>query len=253
MTATLFASPLLFWLLEQRLPLQRVPIAIVITTLFGLGGYLSRGVSKSGAIAGGFLGLVLYVSAGAPAFLTLFGVFSLTWITTRIGYVRKAAMGLAENRKGRGARQVLANVAAAAGFALVGLFVPSLQIASAAALAEAAADTASSECGEALARRAYLITSLRRVDIGTDGGISLPGTLAGFVASFFIAALASTAGWIPNRHVSVIAAAGFLGTLFDSLLGATLERRGAIGNNGVNFASTVAAGIIAVLLNLTTS
>lgn len=73
------------------------------------------------------------------------------------------------------------------------------------------------------------------------------------MASFLIAALASAAGWIPNRQVSVIAAAGFVGTLFDSLLGATLERRGLIGNNGVNFAGTVAAGIIAVLLNLTTS
>ncbi len=253
MIATLLASLLLLWLLDQRLPLQRVPIAIVIATLFGLGGYLSRGVTKSGAIAGGILAFLLYVSAGPPAFVTLFGVFILTWITTRIGYVRKAAMGLAENQKGRGAQQVFANVGAAAGFALAGLFAPVLQIASAAALAEAAADTASSECGEALARRAYLITSLRRVDVGTDGGISLPGTLAGIVASFLVAMLASAAGWISNRHLSVIAAAGFFGTLFDSFLGATLERRGMIGNNGVNFASTVVAGIIALLLNLTIS
>jgi uncharacterized protein (TIGR00297 family) len=253
MTATLFVLPLLLWLLDERLPLGRVPIAILITTLFGVGGYLSRGVNKSGAIAGAILAFLLYVSAGLPAFVTLFGVFILTWITTRIGCVRKAAMGLAENRNGRGARQVLANVGAAAGFALAGLFIPSLQVASAAALAEAAADTASSECGEALAKRAFLITSLRRVDVGTDGGISLPGTVAGLLASFLIAALASTAGWIPSRHVSVIAAAGFLGTLFDSFLGATLERRGMIGNNGVNFASTVVAGILALLLNLTIS
>ncbi len=162
-------------------------------------------------------------------------------------------MGLAENHKGRGARQVFANVGAAAGFALAGIFVPVLQIASAAALAEAAADTASSECGEALARRAYLITNLRRVDVGTDGGISLPGTLAGALAAFLIAALAAATGWVPHRYVSVIAAAGFLGTIFDSLLGATLERRGVIDNNGVNFTSTIAAGIVALLLNLTTS
>jgi uncharacterized protein (TIGR00297 family) len=252
MAASLFTFPLL-WLLDQRLPLQRVPMAIVITTLFGIGGYLSRGVSKSGAIAGGFLAFLLYVSAGPSAFVALVGVFILTWVTTRIGYVRKASMGLAENRKGRGARQVLANVGAAAGFALAGLFIPALEVASAAALAEAAADTASSECGEALARRAYLITGLRRVEVGTDGGISLPGTLAGILASFLIAALAASSGWIASRHVSVIAVAGFLGTLFDSLLGATLERRRMIGNNGVNFASTVSAAIIALLLNLTTS
>lgn len=252
MTATLFAFPET-WLPELRLLLQRVPMGIVITGLFGIGGYLSRGVSKPGAIAGGVLAFLLYLSMGPPAFITLLGVFILTWITTRIGYVRKAGMGLAENHKGRGARQVFANVGAAAGFALAGIFLPALQIASAAALAEAAADTASSECGEALARRAYLITNLRRVDVGTDGGISLPGTLAGALAAFLIAALAAAAGWVPHRYVSVIAAAGFLGTIFDSLLGATLERRGVIDNNGVNFTSTIAAGIIALLLNLTTS
>ncbi len=252
MTASHFSFPAT-WLPEFRVVLQRVPIGIVTTGLFGIGGYLSRGVNRYGAIAGGLLAFLLYVAAGPPAFVTLLGVFILTWIATRIGYVRKAAMGLAENRKGRGARQVLANVGAAAGFALAGIFIPVLHIASAAALAEAAADTASSECGEALARRAYLITNLRRVDVGTDGGISLPGTLAGALAAFLIATLAAAVGWVPHRHLLVIAAAGFLGTIFDSLLGATLERRGLINNNGVNFTSTAAAGIIALLLNLTTS
>jgi uncharacterized protein (TIGR00297 family) len=252
MTVTHFAS-LDLHMPELRMLLQRIPTAVIITGLFGIGGYLSRGVNKPGAITGGVLAFLLYIVAGPPAFLTLLGVFILTWVTTRIGYMRKAGMGLAENRKGRGARQVLANVGAATGFALAGLLIPAFQIASAAALAEAAADTASSECGEALAKRAYLITSLRGVDVGTDGGISLPGTLAGLLASFLIAALAASTGWIPQRHVSVAAGAGFLGTLFDSLLGATLERRGVIGNNGVNFASTMAAGIIALLLNLTTS
>jgi uncharacterized protein (TIGR00297 family) len=247
MTATFFAITATR-LPELQLLLPRVPMGIVITGLFGIGGYLSRGVSKRGAFAGWLLALLLYVAAGPPAFITLLGVFILTWIATRIGYVRKAAMGLAENRKGRGARQVLANIGAAAGFALAGIYIPVLQIASAAALAEAAADTASSECGEALARRAYLITNLRRVDVGVDGGISLPGTLAGALAAFLIAALAAAAGWIPHRHILVIAAAGFLGTIFDSFLGATIERRGLINNNGVNFTSTVAAAIIALLI-----
>jgi uncharacterized protein (TIGR00297 family) len=238
---------------EFQLLLQRAQIGIAITVLFAIGGYLSRGVSKFGAIAGGFLAFVLYLSGGAPAFVALFGIFILTWITTRIGYARKASLGLAEDRKGRGAQQVFANVGAAAGFALVGIFVPVLHIASAAALAEAAADTTSSECGQAFARRAFLITTLRRMDVGTDGAISVPGTLAGASASFVIGALAVSTGWIPQRHLAVIAAAGFLGTIFDSLLGATLERRRLIGNNGVNFTSTIAAGIIALLLNFTTS
>ena len=247
MIAMLFAGSDV-WLLDHRLPMDRIPMAIVITGLFGVAGYLSRGVSKSGAVVGALLAFTLYLSGGPPAFVTLLGVFVLTWVVTRIGYMRKAGMGLAENKQGRDARQVFANVGAAAGFALAGIFLPALQIAAAAALAEAAADTASSECGEALGRRAYLITTMQRVDVGVDGGISLPGTLAGLIAAFLIAAVATSSNWIPARYVPLVGIAGFLGTLIDSLLGATLERRGSIGNNAVNFASTIAAGLLALLL-----
>ncbi len=68
MTATLFAFPEI-WLPELRLLLQRVPMGIVITGLFGIGGYLSRGVSKPGAIAGGLLAFLLYFSAGPQRLL----------------------------------------------------------------------------------------------------------------------------------------------------------------------------------------
>jgi uncharacterized protein (TIGR00297 family) len=246
MAPTLFAFPDV-WIADHRLPLERIPIALVITGLFGVAGYISRGVTRSGALAGGILAFLLYVAAGPPAFITLLGVFVLTWGTTRIGYVRKAGLGLAESRKGRRASQVFANVGAAAGFALIGTFFPTFQVAAAAALAEAAADTASSECGQALTRRSYLITTLRRVDIGTDGGISLPGTLAALFAACIIAALAAYAGCIPRSDALIVASAAFLGAIVDSFLGATLERRGIIGNNGVNFSSTVAAGLLSLL------
>ena len=73
----------------------------------------------------------------------------------------------------------------------------------------------------------------------------MPGTLAGLLAAVMIAALAGGCGWISRSDVSVVAAAGFLGTIIDSLLGATLERRGMIDNNGVNFISTIAASLVA--------
>lgn len=247
MTAAVFAN-VTFSLPRRGLPPEHIFIALAVTAAFGLFGYFSRGVNESGAVTGGVLAFLLFMTGGSPAFIVLVGVFIMTWIATRIGYVRKAGLGLAENTKGRNARQVFANVGAAALFAVAGVFDPQLMIACAAALAEAAADTASSEVGEALGRRAYLITSLRRVDIGTDGGVSLPGTIAAAVATCLIAALAAGAGLIHARHATAVAIAGFLGTIAHSLLGATLERNGTLGNSGVNFASTFLAGMLALLL-----
>jgi uncharacterized protein (TIGR00297 family) len=146
----------------------------------------------------------------------------------------------------------LANVGAAAGFCIAAKLTdhPILLMAAMAALAEAAADTAASECGEALSPRAYLITTMRPVPAGTDGGVSVLGTLAGVAAAITVAAVAAGTHVISRAALPAVASAGLLATVVDSLLGATLERRGLISNNGVNFASTVVAGGIAMLLGL---
>jgi uncharacterized membrane protein len=45
----------------------------------------------------------------------------------------------------------------------------------------------------------------------------------------------------------LIAVAGVAGMLFDSVLGATLENRGTMGNDSVNFVSTVFAADLALV------
>jgi uncharacterized protein (TIGR00297 family) len=117
-----------------------------------------------------------------------------------------------------------------------------------AALAEAAADTAASECGEALSERAYLITSLRPVPAGTNGGISWPGIVAAMAAGVMIAAVAAATRVVTWSALPVVAATGFLGSVSDSVLGATLECAGILGNNGVNLAGTLVAAMLALLL-----
>ncbi len=228
-------------------PAARVIPALLVTTAFGVFGLLSRGVTLTGAAAGTIVAFLIYVAIGLGGFVTLFGVFAITWLTTRIGYRQKRQLGLAEDKSGRNAGQVFANVGAAALFALLALrFGELFVIAAVAALAEAAADTSSSEIGEFASRRAWLITSLRPVAPGTNGAVSLPGTLAALFAALLIAFVAHAAhitdAWI------TIAIAGFLGSVLDSLLGATVERAGFIGNNTVNATCTFMAGIIAVIL-----
>ncbi len=226
-------------------------LGLALTAAFAGGAWLLRGVTTSGALAGAVVAFTLYATAGPGGFAVLVTVFVLTWLGTRRGYARKQRLGLAEHRRGRSAAQVLANLAVAAVCSAAAGLRPAfgvLMVAAMAALAEAAADTVSSECGQALSDQAYLVTTWRRVAVGTDGAVSLPGTAAGVAAAFLVATVAAATHVVSWPALPVIGGAGVLGTLADSLLGATLERRRVVGNNGVNFVSTVIAAAIALAL-----
>lgn len=228
---------------------MRYAVPIAVTLLFALAARLLRAVDTAGAAMGAVLALALYLAGGPGAFLSLVAVFVLAATTTRLGYRRKRLLGTAERGHGRSASQVFANVGVAAIVAAAALLSGRgfLLAASAAALAEAAADTVSSELGQAATDRAYLITSFRRVPAGTDGGVSLPGTAAGIAAAIVVALAAAVTGFIPPTAVALVAAAAILGMFLDSLLGATLERRRLLDNDGVNFLSTLFAAAAASL------
>ena len=152
---------------------------VLLTVAFTLLARVVRGVTNSGAVAGAFSCFVLYVGGGPGAFAALITVFALAWITTRLGYARKQKLGTAERREGRKASQVLANLGVATACAAASIISHDRTIfllAMAAALSEAAADTVSSEVGQAFGEKARLITTWRSVPAGTDGGVSLIGT-----------------------------------------------------------------------------
>ena len=114
-----------------------------------------------------------------------------------------------------------------------------------AAFAEAAGDTVSSEIGQWLSTRAYLITTFQPVAAGENGGVSLAGTAAGLVASGLVVSLGYALGLASPGGAAIALAAGVAGNLLDSVLGATLERRGLITNGLVNFAGTTFAAALA--------
>jgi uncharacterized protein (TIGR00297 family) len=118
-----------------------------------------------------------------------------------------------------------------------------------AALAEAAADTVSSELCKALTSRVYLITTFDGVPVGTDGGISVIGTLAGVAAALLVGVVATVTSLIPQHWIAATAGAAILGNCIDSVLGAVLQRRGWLSNNTVNLLSTsAAAGLVLLFL-----
>jgi uncharacterized protein (TIGR00297 family) len=201
------------------------------------------------------------------ALIPVLAVAVLASSSTRLGRTKKERLGTAERRQGRAASQVAANLGIAAlvssevvqswltdsgwftrpTLAPMPLFAVGL-----AALAEAAADTVSSEVGQVLGGQPRMITTLRTVEPGTDGAISLAGTLAGVVAAVIVAAAGTLAMRGDLTMLAVSCAGGIFGLFFDSLLGATLERIGWLNNDAVNFLSTASAasfalGLLAIL------
>jgi len=231
--------------LSATLPSRCLPAAL-LTAVFAFSAYGLRGVTRNGAIAGAVIAFILYLGADGAGFLGLVSVFLIAYLSSRVGYARKQQLGIAESKRGRTAGQVLANLGAATVCAALAPAFPVQPwlIAAVSALAEAAADTASSECGEALAGQAYLITNFRAVPVGTNGAVSAQGTIAGLLAAFAVASICAVAGMMPFGAVILAVAAAMIGTVADSILGATLERRGVIGNNRVNFVSTALAATV---------
>ena len=196
-------------------------------------------------------------------FAPLMAMMVLTLGATKAGRRIKERRRLAEDHMGRNAAQVVANLGMAAlSFELTGIvdrytvmgkeyvyftIIPALMVA---ALAEATADTVSSEIGQAFGGTPVMLTTFRRVEAGTDGAVTVLGTVAGILGA---AAVAGVGMWAMRMSFAVAGiglAGGVAGLFFDSLLGATAERKGWLGNDLVNFSSTVFAVVVAMGLAL---
>jgi uncharacterized protein (TIGR00297 family) len=196
----------------------------------------------------GYVPRVDWLGTAMPALVAL---FVLTFAATRFGRASKEAMGTAEAKTGRRTSQILANLGAAGLCASGGgAHTAALMAACLAALAEATADTVSSEMGQVFAGSRWgatlLITTGRRVPAGTDGAISLAGTAFGVAAALAIALVSPYGHTL--RPLLVVFGASCVGLFFDSVLGATVERKGWLGNDLVNFSSTVFAAALAYVL-----
>jgi uncharacterized protein (TIGR00297 family) len=223
--------------------------SLAVTALFAALAYALGMVSRGGALGGLVVGAAIYYCLGPPGFavLALFVVGGS--LLTRLGYGRKRRAGTAEAGGGRrGARNALANAGVATLCALLAALTSLEAFAAAfvASLGAAFADTAESEVGQLYGRAPRLITSMRRVPPGTDGAVSLPGTLAGLAAATLTAALGYALGLVEREaSLAFVALAGFLGTIVDSVVGALAPR---VGNELTNVLCTLVAAALALVL-----
>jgi uncharacterized protein (TIGR00297 family) len=219
--------------------------ALGITLGFALLAWFAGGVSMTGALAGSAVAFIMAIR-DLRMFLALIVVFAVTLGATRIGYARKQQLRTAEPLGGRTAAQAMANLGIAA--LMVAVAPAGWPMLALAALAEAAADTSSSEIGMAFPGKTVLVTNFKTTPAGTDGGISLIGTIAACAGALAVAAAALLSNLVTLPQAAVIMLAGFLGTMVDSLLGSLFEQRGWLDNDLVNLFSTAAAAGLAWIL-----
>ncbi|MGB8029778.1 MAG: DUF92 domain-containing protein [Terracidiphilus sp.] len=243
---------------------------IGLSALLGLITWRLRAATPAAAATGALITASLMFSSVElsyvpwhTALVPVLAVSLLAFSATRVGRRKKERLGTAEARPGRSAAQVAANLGLAALVASepvkIWLFdsrwlalqarsrtlIPAMVLA---ALAEAAADMVSSEIGQVLGGRPRMITTLRAVEPGTDGAVSAAGTLAGLLAAAIVAGTGTWAMRGDSSLFTLSCAGAVFGLVFDSLLGATLERKGWLNNDAVNFLSTASAVTVALLL-----
>lgn len=229
--------------------MSSVIATLATTAAFAALAYALRMVSLSGALGGFVVGVAIYASLGPQGFavLALFVVGGSGM--TRLGYAMKQRAGAAQEHGGRrGAKNAAANCAVAVACAVLAAATGSEAFVAAfvASLGAAFADTAESEIGQLYGRKPRLITTGRTVTPGTDGAVSLSGTLAGIVVAGSTAALGLALGMVESADVMLLVAlVAFLGTVADSLVGALIPR---VGNEATNVVCTLVAAVLAFFI-----
>lgn len=206
-------------------------------------------LTTAAAATGGILGLLIYLGSGFAGLALLALFFSLSTVASGWRVADKRRLGLAEENRGRRTTgQVVANAGVAGLLGLLAWQFPAIaplaRLMLAGSLAAATADTQSSELGNLYGRRYYNILTLRPDTRGLNGVVSLEGTALGLAGTAVLAAAYCIKwGWEPAFWGLLVA--GTAGNLVDSVLGATLERRGFLSNNAVNFINTLTGALVA--------
>jgi uncharacterized protein (TIGR00297 family) len=202
------------------------------------------------------LGVIVWGTLSWQGYIVVMFYFLVGSGVTKIGMAQKEAAGIAEKRAGmRSPANVWGSALTATICALGTLLVPPtfkelLVLAYVASFATKLSDTSASEVGKAYGKSTFLITTLKPVPPGTEGAVSLEGTIAGVIASIAIAFTGYSVGIINLWGVLWCVVAAFIATNIESLIGATLQDEIPwMTNEVVNFINTTIGAIVAIALS----
>lgn len=223
-------------------------------------------LTPMGYIHAWVLGVIVWGCLGWQAYAVMLVYFAAGSAVTKVGFAEKAAAGIAEDRGGvRGPGNVWGSALTAAICALMvwltGLTSTSIAglsnnqlallliLGFVASLSTKLSDTSATEIGKAYGQRTFLITTLQSVPRGTEGAVSLEGTLAGVAGSLILAIAAWGIGFIPMMGIGICAIAAFIATTIESLIGATIEGQlPGLTHDVVNIINTLIGAVVAIAL-----
>lgn len=225
---------------------------LALSSSLGIVAYFLKMVSLSGFLGGIVIGTMIYLALGWQGFIILALFFIGGSLATKFGFAKKSALGIAQEAGGRrGSKHAAAKCSAGLIMAFLALLADEplvFKAAFVAAFATAFFDTISSEIGQLYGKTPILLTSLKVVPVGTEGAVSVEGTLCGAMASALMALAGYAIGLMPFVAVLVVTGAAFLANILESILGSTLEQAGKIGNEGINFLNTMAGAVFCLFL-----
>ena len=212
-------------------------------------------LTRMGWVHAGILGTILWGCLGWRGWIAVVIYLVLGSLVTRLGFAQKQKQGLAEARGGRrGPANVWGSALTGTVIALlIGAGIGSsmlLLIGFAASFAAKLADTFGSEIGKRWGKTTVLITSLRRVPAGTEGAVSLEGTVASAAGSLLMTLVTAALSVLTSpTAVILVAGVGLIATLLESLLGALAQDKvNWLSNEIVNGLQTAWAAVLAMLI-----
>ncbi|MDD2837242.1 MAG: TIGR00297 family protein, partial [Methanothrix sp.] len=249
-----FGTAMVMWLFSFDYPLpelQRILLICIFALVLGIGAYWAKAADSDAVLSETIVCLLVILFAGITWFILLLAFYLLGGGFTRYGYSHKHKLGIAQSHGGRrGYKNVYSNSLVPLVLAICyGVYGNDVFIfAFIASVATANGDTLASEIGETSRSKPRMITTLKETEPGVDGGVTPLGEAASLAGAIIIGLLATGMGMAGVSGIVVAAIGGFLGTNFDSLLGATLQSRGILSNNGVNLVATAFGALVGGLL-----
>ncbi|KAL3503074.1 hypothetical protein ACH5RR_037523 [Cinchona calisaya] len=220
---------------------------------------LVSGLSLSGIFAAFLLGTLTWRAFGPSGFFLVAAYFVIGTAATKVKMAQKEAQGVAEKRKGRrGPGSVIGSSAAGCVCAVLSIyeiggkaFYLLWVLGFVASFCTKLSDTVSSEIGKAYGRTTYLVTTFKVVPRGTEGAVSVEGTLAGLLASILLASVGCLMGQINLPEAIICVVASQIANLGESFIGAEFQGKEGfrwLNNDAVNIINISMGTILAILM-----
>ncbi|KAL2986725.1 hypothetical protein AAZX31_12G223900 [Glycine max] len=220
---------------------------------------LVSGLSLSGIGAAFLLGTLTWRAFGPSGFFLVATYFVIGTAATKVKMAQKVAQGVAEKRRGRrGPGSVIGSSAAGCICAFLTIFGVGGEAFSrlwrlgfVASFCTKLSDTVSSEIGKAYGKTTYLVTTFKIVPRGTEGAVSVEGTLAGILASIVLAFVSFLMGEVGSHEAIICVLAAQIANLGESIIGAALQEKEGfkwLNNDAVNVINISMGSIIAIFM-----